>query len=472
MPRGDPVCYGRLVNVRLRSRLAAVTLLSALVAGWVVWAATPPVGDAVGGSVKVVALWLSTGIVIVGLLFGGTPLERGALASLRLPLLAAVTAPLSLLPVMASGSAPLVAFSFALWPFANLLLADVLAGTAATARVGFLLRVASVLLTLASVALGLAMAAVGWPDALPVSIVLILLAGSIATVPGVAGGFAFRRVDADRLGATSTDLVTGIALAAFGITPMVASLVLRAPWESLGLAVLVAWLASLAVAARFAVSPLARLADRSSAQRDLVVAVAESERARLAGQLHDGPLQNLLLLTRRLELAGDPAAAAAVRSVADELREVCGELRVPILDDLGAGPALEWLVARLCRLTGDQIVLERLDRARPPAGVELAVFRIAQEALANAVRHAGAATVDVRLSDHDDVIELDVADDGIGFDPDARALRGRHLGLTSMAERAALLDAELDVRSQAGAGTTVSLRVPAARHRPRGGEDT
>ena len=80
-------------------------------------------------------------------------------------------------------------------------------------------------------------------------------------------------------------------------------------------------------------------------------------------------------------------------------------------------------------------------------------------------------TVDVRLSDHDDVIELEVADDGIGFDPDAKALRGRHLGLTSMAERAALLDAELDVRSQPGAGTTVSLRVPAARHRPRGGED-
>ena len=77
----------------------------------------------------------------------------------------------------------------------------------------------------------------------------------------------------------------------------------------------------------------------------------------------------------------------------------------------------------------------------------------------------------MRLSYHDDVIELEVADDGIGFDPDAKALRGRHLGLTSMAERAALLDAELDVRSQPGAGTTVSLRVPAARHRPRSGED-
>lgn len=463
MPRGDPVCYGRLVNVRLRSRLAAVTMLSALVAGWVVWAAIPPVGDAVGGSVKVVALWLSTGIVIVGLLLGATPLERGPLAALRLPLLAAVTAPLSLLPVMASGSAPLVAFSFAVWPFASLLLADVLAGTAATARVGFLLRVASVLLTLASVALGLAMAAVGWPDALPVSIVLILLVGSIATVPGVAGGFAFRRVDADRLGATSADLVAGIALAASGITPMVASLFLRAPWESLGLAALVAWLASLAIAARFAVSPLARLADRSSAQRDLVVAVAESERARLAAQLHDGPLQNLLLLTRRLELAGDPAAAAAVRSVADELREVCGELRVPILDDLGAGPALEWLVARLCRLTGDQIVLERLDQARPPAGVELAVFRIAQEALANAARH-GRPPIYVRYEATSDRAVLAVDDAGPGIEPNAaqQALRERRFGLQAMSQRAEQIGARLSVSPRESGGTEVRLVWAAA----------
>ncbi len=339
MPRGDPVCYGRPVNGRLRTRLAAATMLAALAAGWVAWAAAPPVGDAVGGSLKVIALWLSSGIVVVGLLLGPTPLERGALASLRLPLLAAVTAPLSLLPVMASGSVVPVVFSFVAWPLASLLLADVLAGTASTVRAEHLLRWASLLLTLASVALGLVVAAVAWPDVLPVGIVLIMLVGSIATVPGVAGAVAFRRVDADRLGATSTDLVTGIALAAAGITPLVASLVLRAPWEEgLGLGVLVAWLAFLALAARFAVGPLARLADRSSAQRDLVVAVSETERARLAAQLHDGPLQDLLLLTRRLELAGDPAAAAAVRSVADELREVCGELRVPILDDLGRGP--------------------------------------------------------------------------------------------------------------------------------------
>jgi signal transduction histidine kinase len=428
------------------------------VAGWVVWAALPPSGDAVSRSVLVVALWLSTGIVAPGLLLERTPLEAGSLASLRLPLLTAMTAPLSLLPVMASGSIGLVAIAFVVWPGASLLLADVLAGTAPTARGGSLLRGTSALLALASIVVGLAAAIRGPTGALPVGIALILLVGSIATVPGVVGGFAARRADADRLGATSADIVTGIGLAAFGVTPMIASFVLRAPADGFGLVVLVAWLAALAVAARFAVSPLARLADRSSAQRDLVVAVAESERARLAAQLHDGPLQNLLLLTRRLELDGNTAAAAAVRSVAEELRDVCGELRVPILDDLGAGPALEWLVGRIGRLTGDEVLLERVDPARPPASVELAVFRIAQEALSNAARH-GRPPIHVRYEASTRRAVLAVDDAGPGIDPDAagRALRERRFGLQAMAQRAEQIGAHLSVSPCERGGTEVRL---------------
>ena len=197
----------------MRSRLAAATIMLTLVIGWVVWAAVPPIGGAVGGGVKVVALWLATGIASIGLLIDRTPLERGPLASLRLPLLAAVTAPLSLLPAMTSGSEVLVASSFALWPFSNFLLADVLAGAAPTRQAAFLLRWITFLLTVVSVDLGLVLTAVGWPEALPVTIFFIVLVGSIATLPGLAAGFVSRRVDADRLGATSTDLVTGIALA-------------------------------------------------------------------------------------------------------------------------------------------------------------------------------------------------------------------------------------------------------------------
>ena len=74
--------------------------------------------------------------------------------------------------------------------------------------------------------------------------------------------------------------------------------------------------------------------------------------------------------------------------------------------------------------------------------------------------------------DHDGVLDLEVSDDGVGFDPAAPALRGRHLGLTSMDERAALLDGTLEVRSRPGAGTIVSLRMPARGARPRGGEES
>ena len=75
------------------------------------------------------------------------------------------------------------------------------------------------------------------------------------------------------------------------------------------------------------------------------------------------------------------------RTVADRLRAICGDLRLPILDDLGVGPALDWLVLRIERLAGGEVRLERADGTRPPPDVELAIFRVAQEALANAVKH-------------------------------------------------------------------------------------
>ncbi|MGH3140366.1 MAG: GAF domain-containing sensor histidine kinase [Gaiellales bacterium] len=221
----------------------------------------------------------------------------------------------------------------------------------------------------------------------------------------------------------------------------------------------------------------------AAGERSRELSVVE-ERNRLARELHDSVNQTLwgAVLTAEAAtelMASDPAGAAVevgrVRDLAgsalEQLRSLVFELRPAEVATDGLAGALQKHVDVL-RQVHDAAI-----RYTPPpepvlrAGAKRQVLRIAQEALANAVRHAGAAAVDVRLSDHDDVIELEVADDGIGFDPDAKALRGRHLGLTSMAERAALLDAELDVRSQLGSGTTVSLRVPAARHRPRGGED-
>ena len=144
---------------------------------------------------------------------------------------------------------------------------------------------------------------------------------------------------------------------------------------------------AIAVAGRFTVRPLARLATRAQLQRDLVVAATEAERARLAADIHDDALQELTLLVRRLEAAGDTEGAELARTVADRLRAICGDLRLPILDDLGVGPALDWLVLRIERLAGGEVRLERTDGTRPPPDVELAIFRVAQEALANAVKH-------------------------------------------------------------------------------------
>src|SRR5262249_34528773 len=90
------------------------------------------------------------------------------------------------------------------------------------------------------------------------------------------------------------------------------------------------------------------------------------------------------------------------------------------------------------------------------------VLRIAQEALQNALRHADAQQVAVRLRADDGGLLLEAEDDGIGFDPDAPGLRSRQLGLTSMEERAQRLGARLRIRSAPGAGTTVRLEVGAA----------
>ena len=193
-------------------------------------------------------------------------------------------------------------------------------------------------------------------------------------------------------------------------------------------------------------------------QRDTVVAATEVERARLAADLHDDALQEMTVLVRRLDDRGDSEASALARSIADRLREVCGDLRLPILDELGAGPALEWLVVRIGETSGRPIQLERDDRARPPADVELAVFRVAQEALANAVKH-GAPPVVVRYASTVDRASLSITDQGGGIAADAAAVAGRtgHYGLLNMRQRAEQIGTTIDVRRPPGGGTTIGL---------------
>ena len=212
------------------------------------------------------------------------------------------------------------------------------------------------------------------------------------------------------------------------------------------------------VAGRFTVRPLARLATRATLQRDLIVAATEAERARLAADIHDDALQELTLLVRRLEASGDTEGAEIGRTVADRLRAICGDLRLPILDDLGVGPALDWLVLRIERLAGGEVRLERSDDARHNPDVELAIFRVAQEALANAVKH-GKPPIVVRYRSTAAGISLAIDDAGPGITDAAPAdaeLAGR-FGLLNMAQRAEQIGAILDIRRWPTGGTHVAL---------------
>jgi signal transduction histidine kinase len=211
-------------------------------------------------------------------------------------------------------------------------------------------------------------------------------------------------------------------------------------------------------------------------ERSRELSIAE-ERNRLARELHDSVVQQLFGVTLAAESAGsllerDPAAAAAqlarvqelARGAIDELRSVVSALRPASVRAEGLAGALRKHVEVLRRVTGREIALRDagVAEAAPALGDDAAaqVFRIAQEALHNALRHAAAERIEVRLEGAAPLV-LTVADDGRGFDPDAAAVRSQRLGLTSMEERAAALGARLAISSREGEGTTVRLEVPA-----------
>jgi signal transduction histidine kinase len=202
-----------------------------------------------------------------------------------------------------------------------------------------------------------------------------------------------------------------------------------------------------------------------------------AERNRLALELHDAVSQKLFGLVLNAEAAGtllesDPEAARAqvaklqalAREALDELRSLMFELRPPDLERDGLDGTLRKHVDVLRHLQDAEIELDVVaaQPALPPdPGRDGEVLRIAQEALQNALRHAGAKRIAVRLSVDDAGLVLEIEDDGLGFDPDAPGLRSRRLGLTSMEERAERLGGWLEIRSAPGAGTTVRLEVGA-----------
>jgi signal transduction histidine kinase len=206
------------------------------------------------------------------------------------------------------------------------------------------------------------------------------------------------------------------------------------------------------------------------------------ERSRLARDLHDALTQRLFSLNLTLEAAAatatgpDPAptldAIAQARGLVDsalaELRTLIFELRPPALESDGLLGALRKHAELLSRAHGVPVTVTD---ARPPdaaaglsAAAERELWRVAEEALSNALRHAGASAVTVTVEVEPDGPDrrrtlLSVADDGVGFDPDARSIASRRLGLVSMRERIEALGGHFEIVSAPGRGTTVRASV-------------
>jgi signal transduction histidine kinase len=202
-----------------------------------------------------------------------------------------------------------------------------------------------------------------------------------------------------------------------------------------------------------------------------LIEAQEQERRRVAHDLHDGSAQTLAALGYRLQTvtAGLPEDASlrreleeiadlARRSVA-EIRAAIADLRPPELDGLGLTAALR---SRLDMLGGLDVSADLAPAAdRWPAAIGLVLYRVAQEALANVVRHAGAGRVSVRLFEDGRHAHLHIADDGRGLAFDGvRGAAGERLGIAGMRERLALIGGRLDLDGAAGQGTTVRATVP------------
>jgi signal transduction histidine kinase len=233
-------------------------------------------------------------------------------------------------------------------------------------------------------------------------------------------------------------------------------------WDFAGVGIVV-YLALLG-AALFRGYVLSRARETDLGQR-LVLAHAE-ERSRLGRHVHDGVLQEVNYWRLQAEFAVEAPASTEFQRLASGLGETAGELR-RLAEDLQSlehrgrslSQALGSLAARLQERHGIPIALHLEDTGTLPAAVQDTLYRVAQEALGNACRHARARGVVCTLRDDSREVRLEVQDDGTGFDPAAIPRPETHFGLRFLADHAAWIGGRFDLESIPGRGTTVRIVV-------------
>jgi signal transduction histidine kinase len=198
-----------------------------------------------------------------------------------------------------------------------------------------------------------------------------------------------------------------------------------------------------------------------------VVQAAEEERRRIANDIHDDPVQKMVVLKMRLELLAKANpylpdlddARDAVLGTIRSMRHMLFDLRPPILDEEGLGPALRYFLDNseidAAWSVEDELGTEPSDQTR------VILYRIAQEALTNARKHAHADEVNVKLQDRDGGVWMEISDDGVGYNPEGSVLaEPGHLGIAAMRERAEMAGGWCTLRSLPGAGTTLEVWLP------------
>ncbi|MGA9531501.1 MAG: sensor histidine kinase, partial [Anaerolineales bacterium] len=204
-----------------------------------------------------------------------------------------------------------------------------------------------------------------------------------------------------------------------------------------------------------------------------LVRAQEDERSRLSAELHDGAGQELTSLLLRLKAvegkSDNPDVQGALGALCTDLsqaiehvRELSHQLRPPDLDQLGLAPTLRYLVDDMLTETGVQgSFVSNLEGYRLDPNLEITLYRIAQEALTNVIRHAEAGQARLSLQRCGVDLELVVEDDGVGFNPNDLASSGNaHIGLASIQERTERMGGTLEVKTGEGQGTRLMVRIP------------